>query len=49
VKGEAQANETVLDEFVQHLNKGPRHAKVTGVEQSDIHTKQGEEGFKVTY
>jgi acylphosphatase len=37
----------VLDEFVQHLHKGPPAAKVSGVEQSEISTKSGESGFNV--
>ncbi|KAF2495566.1 Acylphosphatase [Lophium mytilinum] len=49
VKGEAQGSETVLEEFVQHLNKGPRAARVTGVEQSDMEARQGERGFSVKY
>lgn len=45
VQGEAQGSEDALKEFVQHLNQGPSHARVTGVEQSDISTKSGESGF----
>jgi hypothetical protein len=45
VQGEAQGSEDALKEFVQHLNKGPSAAKVSGVEQSDISTKSDESGF----
>jgi acylphosphatase len=47
VKGEVQGTGEQLKEFIQHINKGPKHANVTGIEHSDIETKQGESGFNV--
>jgi acylphosphatase len=47
VKGEAQGSEDALKEFVNHLNKGPPAASVTGVEHEDISTKNEETGFTV--
>ena len=46
VVGEAQGDESALNKFVQHLNMGPRHADVKKVDQKDIATKDGENGFK---
>lgn len=46
VIGEAQGSESSLDKFVQHLNMGPTHAKVSKVEQKDIETKEGESKFE---
>lgn len=46
VIGEAQGSESSIDKFVQHLNMGPHHAKVSKVEQSDMDTKQGETKFE---
>jgi hypothetical protein len=48
VKGEAQGSEDALKEFINHLNKGPPAADVTGVEHSEISTKEGETGFGVS-
>ncbi|KAF2088403.1 Acylphosphatase [Saccharata proteae CBS 121410] len=45
VQGEAQGSDDQLKEFIQHLNKGPPAASVSGVEHSDIGPKQGEHGF----
>lgn len=45
VTGEAQGSDQALKEFVQHLNKGPPAANVTGVEHSKIDVKQGESRF----
>lgn len=47
VQGEAQGSADQLKEFVQHLNKGPSAASVSGVEQNDISSKSGESGFNV--
>jgi acylphosphatase len=47
VQGEAQGSESAISEFIQHLNKGPSAASVSGVEHSDIDTKSGESGFNV--
>ena len=45
VTGEAQGEQSALNQFVQHLNKGPPAAKVSTVDHSDITTKEGEKGF----
>jgi acylphosphatase len=45
VKGEAQASDDKLQQFVGQLNKGPPSARVIGVETSDIPIKEGESGF----
>jgi len=47
VQGEAQGSDDAIKEFVQHLNKGPSAASVSGVEQSEISTKSGESDFNV--
>ncbi|KAF2876574.1 Acylphosphatase-like domain-containing protein [Massariosphaeria phaeospora] len=47
VRGEAQGSDDALDEFIQHLNKGPPAAHVSGVEHSDMAEKAGESGFEV--
>lgn len=47
VRGEAQGTSDQLKEFVQHLSKGPSAASVSGVEQNDISSKSGENGFNV--
>jgi hypothetical protein len=47
VQGEAQGSDDAIKQFVQHLNKGPSAASVSGVEHSDISTKSGESGFNV--
>lgn len=47
VQGEAQGSNDQLEEFVQHLNKGPSAASVSGVEYNDISSKSGESGFNV--
>ena len=47
VQGEAQGSEDALNQFVQHLNKGPSAASVKSVDKSDIATKSGESGFHV--
>ncbi|KAF2240568.1 Acylphosphatase [Trematosphaeria pertusa] len=47
VQGEAQGSHEAIKEFVQHLNKGPPAANVTGVEHSDVSTQSGESGFNV--
>ena len=47
VQGEAQGSQNALDEFIQHLNKGPSASSVSSVEQSDISTKSGESSFNV--
>ncbi|WPB07411.1 uncharacterized protein RHO25_012072 [Cercospora beticola] len=46
VVGEAQGSSSNLDKFVQHLNMGPRAAKVSKVDQKDIDTKDGESSFE---
>ena len=46
VIGEAQGSASSLDKFVQHLNMGPTHAKVSKVDQKDIDTKEGESKFE---
>lgn len=46
VIGEAQGSESSLDKFVQHLNMGPTHAKVSKVDQKDIEAKEGESKFE---
>jgi acylphosphatase len=48
VKGEAQASDEKLHQFVGQLNKGPPSANVTGVETSEIPVKEGESGFSQT-
>lgn len=45
VVGEAQGSSSNLDKFVQHLNMGPRAAKVENVEQKDIGSKDEESKF----
>ncbi|KZM23470.1 Acylphosphatase [Ascochyta rabiei] len=47
VQGEAQGSEDKIKEFIQHLNKGPSAASVSGVEHNDISSKSGESGFNV--
>ena len=47
VQGEAQGSEDKLNEFVQHLNKGPSAASVSKVDQSEISTKSDESSFNV--
>jgi acylphosphatase len=47
VQGEAQGSDDAIQAFVQHLNKGPSAASVSGVEHSEISTKAGESGFGV--
>lgn len=46
VTGEAQGTDASLDTFIQHLNKGPSAARVSGVETDAMDVKQGEEGFR---
>ncbi|KXT13575.1 hypothetical protein AC579_8075 [Pseudocercospora musae] len=46
VVGEAQGSSSNLDKFVQHLNMGPRAAKVSNLEQKDIGSKEGESEFE---
>lgn len=46
VIGEAQGSSSNLDKFVQHLNLGPRAAKVSGVEVKDVEMKEGERAFE---
>jgi acylphosphatase len=43
--GEVQGDSSSLDKFVQHLNMGPRAAKVDKVDQKDIENKDGESSF----
>jgi len=45
VTGEAQGEQSSLDKFVQHLNKGPSAAKVQKVDTKEVSVKQGESGF----
>jgi acylphosphatase len=47
VQGEAQGSEDAIKQFVQHLNKGPPAASVSGVKHDEISTKSGESGFDV--
>ncbi|KAF2739556.1 Acylphosphatase [Polyplosphaeria fusca] len=47
VQGEAQGSEDNINHFIQHLNKGPSAASVSGVEHDTISTKSGESGFSV--
>ncbi|KAF2269071.1 hypothetical protein CC78DRAFT_453839 [Lojkania enalia] len=47
VIGEAQGSQDALNKFVQHLNKGPPAASVTGVEHKGMETKSGESSFNV--
>ncbi|KAK3207878.1 hypothetical protein GRF29_96g702335 [Pseudopithomyces chartarum] len=47
VQGEAQGSSNAIEEFVQHLNKGPSAASVKGVEHNDISTKSDESSFNV--
>jgi len=47
VQGEAQGSNDQLEEFVQHLKKGPSAASVSGVEYNDISSTSGESGFSV--
>ncbi|GAB7341064.1 hypothetical protein MBLNU457_7384t1 [Dothideomycetes sp. NU457] len=48
VTGEAQGDQSSLDKFVQHLNKGPSAAKVQKVDTKEISVKQGESDFSQT-
>lgn len=45
VVGEAQGEQSALDKFVQHLNLGPRAAKVSKVDEKEIATKNDEDDF----
>ncbi|KAF7845861.1 hypothetical protein BT93_L0290 [Corymbia citriodora subsp. variegata] len=45
VTGEAQGDESSLEQFVQHLHKGPSAASVSKVDVKDVQTKDGERGF----
>ncbi|CZT14507.1 related to Acylphosphatase [Ramularia collo-cygni] len=45
VIGEAQGSSSALDKFVQHLNIGPRMAKVEKVNEKDMGLKDGESSF----
>ncbi|KAJ8117138.1 hypothetical protein OPT61_g1602 [Boeremia exigua] len=47
VQGEAQGTADQLKDFVQHLNKGPSAASVSGLEHNDISSKSGENGFNI--
>jgi acylphosphatase len=47
VTGEAQGSEDKIQEFVQHLNKGPSAASVSKVDHKDIDSKSGESSFDV--
>lgn len=47
VQGEAQGSEDKLNDFVQHLHKGPPASSVSKVDHSDIDTKADESGFSV--
>ena len=47
VTGEAQGSHESVNKFVEHLNKGPPAASVSGVEHSEIEKKEGESGFHV--
>jgi acylphosphatase len=47
VQGEAQGTDDAIKQFVQHINKGPSAASVSGVEHAEISTKPGESGFSV--
>ena len=47
VQGEAQGTDDAIKRFVQHINKGPSTASVSGVEHAEISTKPDESGFSV--
>ncbi|KAF2635813.1 Acylphosphatase [Massarina eburnea CBS 473.64] len=47
VQGEAQGSRDGLEQFVQHLKKGPSAASVKNVERSEISTKSDENSFSV--
>ncbi|CAA9957306.1 hypothetical protein CFE70_000870 [Pyrenophora teres f. teres 0-1] len=47
VQGEAQGSEDKINDFIQHLNKGPSAASVSKVDQSDMSTKSDESSFNV--
>ncbi|USP80100.1 uncharacterized protein yc1106_07374 [Curvularia clavata] len=47
VQGEAQGSEDKINDFIQHLNKGPPASSVSKVDHSDIATKADESGFSV--
>ena len=47
VQGEAQGSEDKINDFVQHLHKGPPAASVSKVDHSDIATKADESSFSV--
>ncbi|RAR06424.1 acylphosphatase family protein [Stemphylium lycopersici] len=47
VQGEAQGSEDKINEFVQHLSRGPPASSVSKVDHSDISTKPDESSFNV--
>ncbi|KAL1794061.1 hypothetical protein ACET3X_007482 [Alternaria dauci] len=47
VQGEAQGSEEKINQFIQHLHKGPSAASVSKVDHSDISSKDGESSFNV--
>ncbi|KAI5379989.1 hypothetical protein J4E82_001062 [Alternaria postmessia] len=47
VQGEAQGNDDKINEFIQHLNKGPSAASVSKVDHSEISSRDGESSFNV--
>lgn len=47
VEGEAQGEESVLQQFFKDVDKGPSHAKVAHVTKEDRNIIEGETGFEV--
>lgn len=47
VQGEAQGSDDKINEFIQHLNKGPSAASVSKVDHSEISSRDGESSFNV--
>ncbi|KAM5430481.1 putative acylphosphatase [Microsporum canis] len=47
VEGEAQGEDESLSKLMKDISSGPSHARVDGVDKTDIELKQGETKFLV--
>ncbi|EFQ99059.1 acylphosphatase [Nannizzia gypsea CBS 118893] len=47
VQGEAQGEEEPLSKLMKEISSGPSHARVDGVDKTDIELKDGETKFLV--
>jgi acylphosphatase len=49
VEGEAQGDEDKLGIFLNHVDDGPRHAKVVQLTQEDRQVVEGEASFSIRH